>query len=686
MTIGRLSFLMTGIVSLLVTIQIPLSAAPLAWSPGPGLGETMSGAATVYSGGNNVLSGGDAYEYYFYPLSYPISLAATNSSWSYLTAYDSLNIGCGAVLSDGNMVIYGGTDGTNAQDVVINYSLSGDVTSALPSMRTARAYLGYASDRSGNAYAFGGLDANGKALSSAERLGLGDTVVPWAYIASLPGPRYDFPAVFNRTNYIFIFGGYTNSLIGTETASVLRYSVSGNSWATMAPMPVAVAGSAATLGPDGKIYVAGGTSGGVSTNVVQVYDPIANTWTLATPLPEGLSLSAIGVDSLNRLIVMGGVGADGYDVSDVWRSQPFGVPDSAPVWTQFPATNAVYLGSYASSVTAAGNPPPTYSLVSGPAGMQVDYYTGAITWSPQGLDQIGAIPVVIQASNYSGATNLSFAITVPNPPPVLPTNLTVIGSTENSVTLSWSPENPAYGAVTYTVSLGHVYHSPKGSGGGITYSVIGSTVSTTVTISGLKASTSQTYYIKAIGPGGASGYAAISAATLPAPPPANVRVTGLTSTTISLAWDPPAGGFPAASYAIIGWYNGIAAQAPFGFGNIQGTSITVTGITPGTAFLWGISVTDTSGNVSAYAYLPSLVVNPSPQPAALAVTSPAKGSFQFTAQLATPQTTWIQATTNLADPSSWTTIATNPPGGSAFTFTDSAAAQFPARYYRVVTP
>ena len=46
-----------------------------------------------------------------------------------------------------------------------------------------------------------------------------------------------------------------------------------------------------------------------------------------------------------------------------------------------------------------------------------------ITWTPQGLGQIGAIPVTIAATNYAGSTNWTFTITVPNPPPATPTNL-----------------------------------------------------------------------------------------------------------------------------------------------------------------------------------------------------------------------------------------------------------------------
>jgi hypothetical protein len=54
-------------------------------------------------------------------------------------------------------------------------------------------------------------------------------------------------------------------------------------------------------------------------------------------------------------------------------------------------------------------------------------------------------------------------------------------------------------------------------------------------------------------------------------------------------------------------------------------------------------------------------------------------------QASAVQTTLIQATTNLVDPTAWTTIATNPPG-SLFIFTDTNSASFPMRYYRVITP
>src|ERR1035441_1422839 len=407
-----------------------LSAGTLTWFPGPPLDAPISGAATtVISGGNNLLIGGDSY---YYPFSSPQSLAATNLYWTYLPQMSGVRIAPGAVANGDIITVYGGSDGTSSTSTVIGYSLSGDSPLTLASMSVARSDLGYAPDRSGNASAIGGLDAPGQPLSSAERYSQDSST--WAAIASLPAARYHFPAVFDGTNHIYIFGGWTNAAPGAETVAVLRYTVSANGWTARASMPVATAGGAAALGADGKIYVAGGVSGGVTTDLVQIYDPAANSWLISTPLPEGLSAAAMGVDSLGRLIVMGGMDTNGNDVSDVWRSQQLGVPDSAPVFTQLPATSGIYQSSYTSTSSATGNPQPVYLLVSGPAGMQVDYYSGAITWTPQGLDQIGAIPVTIAATNDGGVTNWSFAITVPNPPPAAPANIHVVSATEYTLT------------------------------------------------------------------------------------------------------------------------------------------------------------------------------------------------------------------------------------------------------------
>ncbi len=532
MNISRLLRLPCLIGAILFAASTGSFAAPLAWFPGPSAISPLSGAATVVNSSlGNILIGGDG----GYP--YPEYLTATNQYWGVVPMpLYSVNIAPGAVAQGGMIILYGGTDGTSSQSTVIGYSTS-DPAVSLASMSVARSFLGYASDASGNAYAIGGLDGSGNPLASGEVYNQDGN--SWSAIASLPQTRYNFPAVFDRTNRIYIFGGYTDTTSGNEIATVYRYSTKSNNWTALAPMPVATAGSAAAFGKDGKIYVVGGLSGGVATDAVQVYDPSANSWVVSTPLPEALSGSAMGVDSLGRLIVMGGADINGNDVGDVWRSQPSGVADSAPAFTQFPATSAIYQQSYASTINASGNPPPTYQLLSGPSTMSVDYYSGAITWTPEDAD-IGTNTVTIQASNYSGSTNYTFTITVPNPPPGAVSNLTVVSVTDNSVTLSWTPESPLVGPTTYGAWLRHSIHDPKGSGGTVWYTQIGGTTTQPpFTITGLTAGTFQVYYIVATASGGSSGYTSAIGATTTAPQgPTNLVVTSVTPTTVGLAWSP----------------------------------------------------------------------------------------------------------------------------------------------------
>ncbi len=664
-----------------------IGAAPLTWFPGPPLFEPLSGAASVaVPGRGNVVIGGTSY---YSGESFPESLIATNSYWSGMAPLYSVNISPGAVSSGDIILVYGGTDGTASMNAVYGYSTSGDTPPTFAPMSVARSYLGYAGDRNGNAYAIGGLDDFGQPLASAEKFNPDSgTSGAWSAIASLPSPRYNFPAVFDRTNQIYIFGGYSIPAAGAEISSVLRYSTSKNTWTNLASLPVAVAGSAAALGPDGKIYVVGGLSGGVATNVVQVFNPAANSWTLSTMLPENLSASAIGVDSLGRLLVIGGMDENGNDVADVWRTQPLSVPDSAPVFTQLPGTNASYLSVYNSSISATGNPPPTFQLLSGPAGMSVDLYTGAITWTPQGLSQIGSIPVAIEAANYAGSTNWSFTITVPNPPPTPVTNLTVVSVTANSVTLSWSPEDPVVGAVTYSAYLKHVLHDPRGSGETIWYTQIGSsTTQTSLTISGLTPGLTQAYYIVAVGPGGSSGYnSSIVATTWRVQPPANLHLTGLTSTSISLAWDPPSGPVPAASYEVWGWYNGGVNSTVY---STTDTTLTVSGLVPGSSHQWGVRAFDPQGYPSTFNY-GFTVANPVPVPPQItgAILTAAGDGFHLTIAEggSVLQTVLIQAATDPADPNSWVQIGSVFPTSNLFTFIDLNAAQYPARFYRVLAP
>ena len=165
-------------------------------------------------------------------------------------------------------------------------------------------------------------------------------------------------------------------------------------------------------------------------------------------------------------------------------------------------------------------------------------------------------------------------------------------------------------------------------------------------------------------------------------------MTGLTSTTATLAWDPSAGPVPIASYEVWGWINGGITSAIYGT-NITDTTFTITGLIPGSVHEWGVRAYDSGGYASAFDYGPT-VMNPVPVPASISAGAilPGNTGFQFNVSEggSVLQTVLIQATANPTDPNSWQQIGSLLPTTNPFTFTDLDAPQYPARFYRVVAP
>ena len=123
--------------------------------------------------------------------------------------------------------------------------------------------------------------------------------------------------------------------------------------------------------------------------------------------------------------------------------------------------------------------------------------------------------------------------------------------------------------------------------------------------------------------------------------------------------------------------------------NISGSNGTVTGLTPGRSHLWFVSGVDAAGNASPLTYVYVVVTNPVPMAPQLGTGAPlSNGNFQFTVQESGPvvQTVIIEANADPTDPGGWVQIGALLPGGSGFTFTDTNAALYPARFYRVFAP
>ena len=134
----------------------------------------------------------------------------------------------------------------------------------------------------GKVLAAGGYDDDtGNDLTNAE---IYDPVaVSWTEIAGMPYPADTFAAVTLTNGFILVCGGSDASQgIYYETNAAL-YAPATGTWTSIAGMNEARAGHTASLLPDGKVLVEGGTG----DNTSEIYDPVSGTWTYAAAMNDG---------------------------------------------------------------------------------------------------------------------------------------------------------------------------------------------------------------------------------------------------------------------------------------------------------------------------------------------------------------------------------------------------------------
>jgi N-acetylneuraminic acid mutarotase len=141
-------------------------------------------------------------------------------------------------------------------------------------------------------YAIGGRSNPGAALLSGaeayQPLALGFKLGPgsWTAVASMPAARERAAAATGPDGTIYVAGGSNAST--TDTSAPLNtmesYHASTNKWKTLAHMTTARDGPAAVTGSDGRIYVLGGFNGSESLSSVEAYDPTTNSWSSVTSM------------------------------------------------------------------------------------------------------------------------------------------------------------------------------------------------------------------------------------------------------------------------------------------------------------------------------------------------------------------------------------------------------------------
>jgi microcystin-dependent protein/N-acetylneuraminic acid mutarotase/lipopolysaccharide export system protein LptA len=272
---------------------------PLAW--------TRQGASALVSFDDAVdLSGGKIYE-----------LGAIGAPAGQVAVYDPVTdawstisvAGLGSVSDPGSAVdVLGRIYLINGSTSTVRYDPStGSVTSLAAMPGAFSVGVAAATGVDGRIYAFGGSSPGNTFTTNAQVYN--PSTDTWSSVAASPLPVVDGSAVVDGT-LIYLVPGESFSLTGLrETETVQVYDTVNNTWSQIAE-PTEVLDPVAGL-VDGKLVIAGGSSGANQTTLTQIYDPATGTWTSGPALPTATTSSGRGlISDGSQLFVVGGFGSN----------------------------------------------------------------------------------------------------------------------------------------------------------------------------------------------------------------------------------------------------------------------------------------------------------------------------------------------------------------------------------------
>ncbi len=237
------------------------------------------------------------------------------------------------LLPDGMVLVAGGGDGTGQGGTRASAELYDPSTgswTATGSMGEARGNHTATLLSDGRVLVVGGF-----ALASAELYD--PRARTWAQTGAMHQDRGYHTATLLPDGKVLVVGGFSGVDNPQATASAELFDPDTGIWTSTADMGLARAGHTATLLPDGRVLVVGGSSGGGSfqqTASAELYDPRTASWVAtgsmsvirvyaaATLLPDGMVLVAGGYSRTDgRAPVSPVLPAELYDPSSgSWRA------------------------------------------------------------------------------------------------------------------------------------------------------------------------------------------------------------------------------------------------------------------------------------------------------------------------------------------------------------------------------
>jgi chitodextrinase len=413
---------------------------------------------------------------------------------------------------------------------------------------------------------------------------------------------------------------YSSTITATTAASIAYVqsnSASPNN-SSVSTLPVTFT-SAQTAGN----FIVVGVSWASSTTVSSITDSKGNTYSLAVGPTTNTALGATAAIYYANNIATAAAGANTVTVAfssavpypDIRVAEYSGISTTSPLDVTAVATgdsattdsgsasttnaNDLIVGSNAQQTTTSGAGTGfTSRQISGWDGNILEdrivsstgAYDATAPISPSGnwIMQMAAFK-----STGSGGGDTS--------PPSTPTGLTTTAAASTQINLSWSASTDNIGVTGYRVE--------RCSGSGCsTFTQVGTPTGTSYSDTGLTASTSYTYRVRATdAAGNLSGYSSNSSTTTLAsggdttPPsaPTALSATATSSSQINLTWTASTDNVGVTGYRVERC-QGTSCSSFAQIGTPTATSYSDSGLTASTSYSYRVRATDAAGNLSGY--------------------------------------------------------------------------------------
>lgn len=240
--------------------------------------------------------------------------AASGGTWS---TTGSMNQGresfAAALLADGRVLVAGGFDGTQGALASAEiYDPSTGKWTTTGSMNEGREFFTATRLQDGKVLVAGGTTGPVDSLHDTDSTELYDpSTGKWTTTGSLSGSRSDHTATLLPNGKVLVAGGTSGK---SYLKSAELYDPSSGKWTSAGDMKSGRYSHTATLLQNGKVLVAAGSSAsdGTPLSTADIYDPGSNSWTAAKPLNIARRGHAAALLQNGKVLVAGGITCPKY--------------------------------------------------------------------------------------------------------------------------------------------------------------------------------------------------------------------------------------------------------------------------------------------------------------------------------------------------------------------------------------